>query len=90
MNVNKLLAERQSTHGDFANNAFLSQSIKAVFASAGRADLTPVMQESLDLTATKLARILAGEPTFVEHWRDIVGYIELVILDLEGRKITTE
>ena len=33
----------------------------------------------------KKARILAGDPYCIDHWRDIAGYALLVVRELEGR-----
>lgn len=40
--------------------------------------LTDVQRESIDLIATKLARICCGDPNHRDHWDDIAGYATLV------------
>jgi hypothetical protein len=36
------------------------------------------MKESLEMTATKIGRILNGNPNLHDSWHDIKGYITLV------------
>jgi hypothetical protein len=73
-----LIQERHSTHGDFAENARISQEIKALFTrQMGWELLTPVQRESLDMIALKLSRILSGKPDEQDHWDDIAGYARL-------------
>jgi hypothetical protein len=36
------------------------------------------MQESLDMIAHKIGRILSGNPNYNDHWDDIAGYAKLV------------
>ena len=72
-----LLAERETTHGSFADNAKISQQIKSVMRSAGYLNFHPVYIEALDMVALKLARILSGQPDIKEHWLDLGGYAKL-------------
>jgi hypothetical protein len=41
-----------------------------------------VQREALDQIAVKLARILSGDPTCADDWRDLAGYAWLAGLDL--------
>jgi hypothetical protein len=41
-------------------------------------------REALDMILHKISRICTGDPTFKDHWVDIVGYATLVIKDIEG------
>jgi hypothetical protein len=41
------------------------------------------MQESLDMIAHQIGRIIAGDPGFADHWADIAGYAQLVANRLE-------
>lgn len=77
-NIDVLLDEREKTHGDYANHAYITQEIKRVMADSGRDDLTPMQREALDMIAHKIGRILAGNPNFKDHWDDIAGYARLV------------
>lgn len=41
------------------------------------------MIEALEMIATKEARILAGNASEKEHWRDIAGYAMLVVNEID-------
>lgn len=75
----ELIAARHPVHGEYADVAAKAQAIKDVFYSLGPcSNLSPVQHESLDLIATKLARIFCGDPNYRDHWDDIAGYAILV------------
>jgi len=79
MTLQDTLNERGTVHGDFTDNARISQSIKSILrAEPSYAHLTPVMREALDMIAHKMARILAGNPNHPDHVHDIQGYARLV------------
>src|ERR1700688_1023243 len=76
----QLLNTRENSHGDYTGTAELSQRMKAwIRDQPGWVKLRVVQQESLDLIAMKIARILSGDPEEVDHWDDIAGYAQLVI-----------
>lgn len=89
MDVNDILKERQKTHGDFEIHAEISQFLKTIIRQNGEL-LTSDKAEALDMIAHKIARILAGDPSHIDHWADIAGYAQLIVNDLEGRKLTEE
>jgi hypothetical protein len=75
-----LPAERLRTHGDFQRTAAIAQDLKNVLRSdVGWARLSPVQREALDAILTKIARILAGDAHFADHWEDVKGYAELAL-----------
>ena len=70
-----LLVTRQSTHGDFAQNARISQRLKDIMVSEKDFNLlADVHREALDMIALKLSRILSGQANYADHWRDLSGY----------------
>jgi hypothetical protein len=81
MSVDDILAERGALYGDYEDVAATSQAIKRVIR-AGNAyhDLSCVQQESLDMIANKLARIVNGG-WHADSWTDVIGYSELVLRD---------
>lgn len=86
MNTKDILNERGKTHGDFTDNARVSQELKDVLKAHPRYHaLTAVQAESLDMICHKIARIIAGNPNFEDHWADLAGYATLVIERLESR-----
>jgi hypothetical protein len=48
--------------------------------------MEPYMQESLDLIANKLARIVNGDPFYDDSWHDVGGYAKLVEIELAKGK----
>lgn len=92
MKVEEILAERQATHGNYSEVASISQRLKSLMRHGPErqwASVADDQRESLDLIATKLARLLCGDPNHVDTWRDIAGYATLVADRLEAdAKIT--
>ena len=77
--IEQIITERKDTHGDFADDAGTSQSIKSVMRLGKNwEELTPVQKEALEQIATKIGRILSGDPNHLDSWRDIQGYAKLV------------
>lgn len=74
-----LLVERQTTHGNFEDNAIVSQAIKDLLRSGpGWLKLSAIERESMDMIALKFSRILSGKSMEKQHWEDVVGYARLV------------
>lgn len=91
MDVNDILAEREKTHGSFESHAAITQALKAdMQCQSSWSSLAETQKESLEMIAHKIARILAGNPDHIDHWADIAGYAQLIVNDLEGRKLTEE
>ena len=83
--VNKTLDERGERYGKFRSHAELSQKLKqAMKEKATWWDLSPSQQESLEMIANKIARILNGDPNYADNWHDIAGYATLIDLQLQG------
>ncbi len=73
-----ILTARQSTHGEFGDNARVSQSIKRILrAEPGWDLLTDTEREAMDMIALKFSRILSGKSLELQHWEDVVGYARL-------------
>jgi hypothetical protein len=86
--VVELLDTRAKTHGDYVNVARLAQVIKMDLRYYGvkHEALSMSQKEALDMIASKIGRILSGDPNEVDHWRDIAGYAQLVVRELEAGK----
>jgi len=77
--VEQILAQRGTTHGDFTDNARISQMLKDSLRNQhGWGNLNDVQREALDMISHKIGRALAGNPDFKDHWDDIAGYAKLV------------
>jgi len=76
--IESILAERQTTHGDFTDNARVMQSLKRVVQTeVGWDRLTDVQREALHMILHKVGRIISGNPNTHDHWDDIAGYAKL-------------
>jgi hypothetical protein len=90
-NLRDTLATRGKTHGRYNHHAEVTQALKRVIYTYINDDhmnmsdhfLSDAMLETLDMTAHKIGRILAGDPNEPDHWRDIAGYNELIVLEIE-------
>ena len=88
MNIDEMLAERGKTHGDFKDHAKTAQRLKFTLREQSKdwqIDFSYTQQEALEMICHKIARVVAGDPNFVDHWRDIAGYATLVADELEGQ-----
>lgn len=84
--VRPLLDQRGATHGDYDKMAHCIQGIKvAMRCGTGWSNLNTGQKEALELIATKIGRIVEGNPNCRDHWEDIKGYSQLV-LDRIGHK----
>lgn len=76
--LKEILIERGATHGDYSNQARVTQSMKAMARNChGFDNLSPAHQEALEMIFHKIARILCGNPNHRDHWDDIAGYAQL-------------
>lgn len=86
MNTKELIESREGTHGNFVARSETSQKIKEQFNYASK--MRPFyMNESLDSIAVKLSRIIHGDSKNMDHWRDIAGYAQLVVDELEAAEL---
>lgn len=78
-NVLHTLNDREEPYGDFGDMAATSQHIKAALSHGKNWDnLAEEQQEAMEMIATKLARILTGNPNHRDSWHDIAGYAMLI------------
>lgn len=77
--VDATLAERGKRYGTFANHAKIAQDIKRAYLLVpGWYLLADDQKQALEVIADKVARILNGDPNYVDNWHDIQGYAKLV------------
>ena len=80
MDTNDIIKERTITHGDFSNVANVASGFKKTLRlGVNYKNFTDVQKECLDMILHKIARICSGDPNYVDHWRDIIGYTQLVV-----------
>jgi hypothetical protein len=91
MSSSSIITEREQTHGAFAAVAETAQELKLIFRRTPNwLALSDVQREALESKATKLARLLCGDPNEIDHWRDDAGYSELVVRNLRRASTTFE
>lgn len=80
-----LISERGSRYGKFKDGADIMQSLKDTMRDVdGWNNLTASQKESLDMIQHKIGRILNGDPTYDDSWKDIAGYATLIVNELNG------
>ncbi len=78
MSVEQTLAERGARYGDFTHHATLAQALQDIMRDAlGWELLTADKRQALTVIADKIARILTGDPEYLDNWHDIQGYAKL-------------
>lgn len=80
MNIHDTLAERGSRYGSFADQGRIEQNIKrAMQDSPNWCDMPDDCKCALEMMATKISRILKGDPEYADSWHDIAGYATLIV-----------
>lgn len=80
--VKAILDERGSRYGDFRTQAEITQLLKNAMQAhrggLGWLSLKAFQREALEMIASKIGRVLNGDPDYEDSWRDIAGYATLV------------
>jgi hypothetical protein len=85
--VDAVLDKRGAFYGTFTGVARVAQHFKHCLKQGDSYHkLAPDQKEALDLIATKLARIVSGDPEYGDSWVDIAGYAKLVADRLQGKE----
>lgn len=85
--IEPLLTDRGTRYGKFKDTAQVAQELKRVLTRHAHATgntFTDSQWEALEMICHKTARIVNGDPNYVDSWRDIAGYAQLVADELEG------
>lgn len=70
-----LTNERKNHHGDWFKQSECANELKdRMRGQRNWHALKPYQAEALDMIATKISRILEGDPNHEDHWDDIAGY----------------
>lgn len=85
IDISTTLVKRGNRYGAFfAVQCVVAQGIKDAMQSGVNWErLSPDKKESLQMIATKISRILNGDPEYHDSWHDIAGYAKLVADTLE-------
>jgi hypothetical protein len=85
--INEILKERNENYGKFCDHSRIAQNLKNEMRSVkGYDDMSSDKKEALEMIQHKIARILNGDPNYIDSWVDICGYAQLVVNDLEKQK----
>jgi hypothetical protein len=86
--VGKVLDARAEQYGSFMQSSDTVIRIKGIMHNAvarNAVHLYPDQLQALDMIATKLSRIVHGNPNHLDSWIDIAGYATLVADRLQGK-----
>jgi uncharacterized protein YdhG (YjbR/CyaY superfamily) len=86
--VDKVLDTRAEQYGSFMQSADTVIRIKGIVHNAvarNEVHLYPDQLQALDMIATKISRIVNGNPNHTDSWTDIAGYATLVADRLQGK-----
>tara|TARA_R110000782_G_scaffold261206_1_gene352733 strand:+ start:713 stop:1354 length:642 start_codon:yes stop_codon:yes gene_type:complete len=85
--VDSTIDERGERYGKFNEGADIMQTLKTVMRETdGWERLTSSQREALEMIQHKIGRVLNGDPTYDDNWRDICGYSQLILDELNGNK----
>ncbi|MCP4091314.1 MAG: hypothetical protein GY746_16210 [Gammaproteobacteria bacterium] len=79
-----ILKQREQQYGSYAQKSLEIQVMKDVVRNSKNWNEMPAyMQESIDMIISKVGRVLNGDITHVDNFKDIAGYAQLVCTELE-------
>ena len=76
--IHEIIKERTATHGSFEENSKISEGLSSYITK----DMPIIPSAALRAVFIKASRVIAGDPWFEDHWKDIKGYAELVLLEI--------
>lgn len=83
--ITDIQSERGGRYGTFDSNASTQIALEAIIRSGSSfSKLSPAQVKSLDWCMSKIARIVNGDPAYLDSWVDAESYLNL------GRKWTEE
>ena len=83
--IEEVLNQRQATYGSFTKNAEVSQMMKYFMTQGTNYKQMPMAhREALEMIVHKIARIVNGDPNYIDNWIDICGYSQLVIEEIKS------
>jgi hypothetical protein len=86
--VDTILDSRATDYGTFRDNSRLAQALKRAMAEHAEDQgktFADDQWEALEMIASKMSRIVNGDPNKADSWDDIAGYAKLVSDRIQGR-----
>lgn len=84
MSIEKTLEERGTRYGDFKDVAETTYQLQEVLKRSQASRITSSQIIALDMICNKMARIVCGDPNYIDNWHDIAGYATLIEKELQG------
>ena len=83
MSINKTLEQRGERYGKFKDVAATTYALQEILRYAKSYEhMSDDQVIALDMICNKMARIVNGDPNYIENWHDIAGYATLVEQEL--------
>ena len=83
MSINKTLEQRGERYGKFKDVAATTYALQEILRNAKNHEhMTDDQIIALDMICNKMARIVNGDPSYIDNWHDIAGYATLVEQEL--------
>ena len=83
MSINETLELRGSRYGKFKDVAATTYALQEILRDASNHEhMTDDQVIALDMICNKMARIVNGDPNYIDNWHDIAGYATLVEQEL--------
>ena len=83
MSINKTLEQRGERYGKFKDVAATTYALQEILRNAKNHEhMTDDQVIALDMIRNKMARIVNGDPNYIDNWHDISGYATLVEQEL--------
>ncbi|MCG6601294.1 DUF6378 domain-containing protein [Acinetobacter baumannii] len=84
MSIQNTLQQRGERYGEFKDVAQLSNDLMRLLQAAPKYNqsLTDSQHFALVMMTNKMARIVNGDPNYIDNWHDIAGYATLVEQEL--------
>lgn len=83
MSINQTLEQRGSRYGKFKDVASTTYALQEILRDAKNHEhMSDDQVIALDMICNKMARIVNGDPNYIENWHDIAGYATLLEQEL--------
>ncbi|CUU91904.1 hypothetical protein [Campylobacter hyointestinalis] len=84
MNIDEVLKDRSKTHGDYKQVSKLTIEFLSILISSPNWEfLSDTQKTGLIMVLHKITRILCGNKNEIDHYKDILGYTKLMLLNIE-------
>ena len=85
--INNTLNERGERYGSYSDVASTTYALQEILRDAkSYKHMSDDQVIALDMICNKMARIVNGDPSYLDNWHDIAGYATLVEQELNVTK----